>query len=399
MPQANDIVIVSAARTPVGRFEGGLSGVTAPELGAVVIRQAIARAGVPPDMVDEVLMGNVLQAGLGQAPARQASIAAGLPVSVGASTINKVCGSGLKTVMLGAAMLKAGDAQLVVAGGMESMNGAPYLLPKARFGYRMGAGEIVDGMVHDGLRCALSDQSMGDAAEWIAREYGITREAMDGYALQSHKRAAAARDSDAFAREIVPVTVPRRKERPSCLDADECIRPDTNLEKLARLAPAFQQAGRVTAGNASAIADGAAAVTLMRRSRASALGCRPLARLVCYGQTATEPAKIFTAPVGAVQRVLHAAGMALSDLHLIELNEAFAAQVLANARVLGLDDERLNVNGGAIALGHPIGASGTRILVTLLYALAERGLERGLAAACLGGGEAVALIVEMEQPA
>jgi len=394
--RADDIVILSAARTAIGRFGGSLVEVRAPELGAAVIREAVSRAALPPDMVDEVLMGQVLQAGLGQAPARQASVAAGLPVGVGATTVNKVCGSGLKSVMLGAAMIRAGDAQTVVAGGMENMSAAPYLLPGARYGYRMGEAKLLDGMVRDGLWCTFADQAMGQSAEWIAREYDVSREAMDAYALSSHRRAVSASQTGAFSREIVPLQVPSRKEGPRAFAADECPRPDTDAAKLAQLAPAFRPDGRVTAGNASAIADGAAALVIARRDRACAMSCEVVARIVRYGQAAVPPGEIFAAPVAAIRQVLGSAGMALTDLDLIELNEAFAAQVVANGRVLGLDWERTNVHGGAIALGHPIGASGARILVTLLYALARRGLERGLAAACLGGGEAVAMIVEME---
>jgi len=346
--------------------------------------------------VDEVLLGNVLQAGLGQAPARQASLRGGLPVGVGATTINKVCGSGLKAVMLGAAMLRAGDAQVVVAGGMESMNGAPYLLPQARFGYRLGEGSLVDSLVYDGLWCAIEQQHMGLLAEHTAEVYGIGREEMDAFALRSHERAIAAIARGAFAAEIVPVAVPERHDKVALFAVDECPRRDTSLEKLAQLQPVFCPQGRVTAGNASSIADGAAAVVLMRRERARELGCAPLARIISYAQAAVEPREIFSAPIQAVRKALQGARLELADIELVELNEAFAAQALADGRVLGLDWERVNVNGGAIALGHPIGASGARILVTLLYALRERGLKRGLAALCLGGGEAVALIVENE---
>ena len=395
MAKADDIVIASAVRIACGRFQGALKSVRAPALGAAVTREALSRAKLEATVVDEVLMGNVLQAGLGQAPARQASIAAGLPPSVGATTINKVCGSGLKSVMIGAAMLRSGDAQVIVAGGMESMNGAPYLLPEARFGYRMGQATLLDAMVRDGLWCAIEDQHMGLAAEWIAEAQGITREEMDAYALQSHQRAIAAIDRGAFEREIVPIEVPQRKGAPISFLVDECPRRDTSLAKLAQLPPAFCEDGRVTAGNASSIADGAAAVVITLRDRALALGCAPIARIVSYAQAAVDPGAIFTAPVHAIRNVLRRARMELGDLDLIELNEAFAAQTVANGRTLDLDWDRLNVNGGAIALGHPIGASGARILVTLLHALLARHLERGLAAACLGGGEAVAMIVEV----
>jgi len=396
MPQGDEIVIVGAARTPLGRFQGALKDIPAFELGATALRGAIRRAGIDPATVDEVLLGNVLQAGLGQAPARQASLRARLPVSVGATTINKVCGSGLKAVMLGAAMLRTGDAGVIVAGGMESMNGAPYLLPQARFGYRLGEGSLVDSMVHDGLWCAIEQQHMGNLAEHTAEVYGIGREEMDAFALRSHERAVAAIERGAFAAEIVPVPVPERREKVALFSVDECPRRDTSLVKLAQLPPAFCAQGRVTAGNASSIADGAAALVLMRRERARELGCAPLARIIAYAQAAVEPREIFSAPIQAVRKVLESARLELADMELVELNEAFASQALADGRALGLDWERVNVHGGAIALGHPIGASGARILVTLLYALRERGLKRGLAALCLGGGEAVAMIVESE---
>ena len=396
MSQAEDIVIVSAARTAIGRFQGMLRDVPAPDLGATVIREAVARAGVPPSAIDEVLLGNVLQAGVGQAPARQASLRAGLPDCVGATTINKVCGSGIKAMMLGAAMLRAGDARVIVAGGMESMNGAPYLLPKARFGYRLGPGQVLDAAVHDGLWCAIEQEHMGLTAEKTARAYGLTRQELDAHALLSHQRAVAALERGAFAREIVPVSVPQSKGPAISFIRDECPRQDTSLEKLAQLPPAFSPEGCVTAGNASAIADGAAALVMMRRETAKEYGCIPLARVVHYAQVALAPAEIFAAPIHAIRKVLQGAHLALEGVDLLELNEAFAAQTLADGRALGLDWERVNVNGGAIALGHPIGASGARIMVTLLYALSERKLTRGLAAACLGGGEAVSMIVEME---
>lgn len=396
MPAADDIVIVSAARTAIGRFQGTLKDTPATDLGAVVIAEAVRRAGVDSALVSEVLMGMVLQAGAGQAPARQASLKAGLPQSVGATTINKVCGSGLKAAMLGAAMLRAGDARVIVAGGMENMNQAPYLLPQGRYGYRLGDGQIVDAAVRDGLWCSIEHQHMGLSAEWVAEAFGVSREAMDAYALRSHQRAAAAQDRGAFQREVAPVRVPQPRGAAIEFAADECFRRDTSLEKLAKLAPAFRPDGRVTAGNASGLSDGAAALVLMRRDVARELGCAPLARVVGYDQAAVAPLEIFTAPAFAIRRVLQKTGLTLADLDLIELNEAFAAQVLANGQALDLDWDKVNVNGGAIALGHPIGASGARVLATLLYALAERGQERGLASLCLGGGEAVAMIVEME---
>jgi len=392
----NDAVIVSAVRTPIGRFQGTLVPLSASDLGAVVIRAAVERAGVDPASVDEVLMGNVVLAGQGQAPARQAAIKAGLPPAVGATTVNKICGSGLKTVMLAAAMIAAGDGDIFVAGGMESMNNGPYLLPKARFGYRLGDGKLVDAMVYDGLWCTFEDHHMGNSAEWIAREYNLTREELDEYAYNSQMKAIAAIDEGRFEEEIVPVEVPQRKKPPLLFDTDEVPRRDTSLEALARLRPAFQADGIVTAGNAPGITDGAAATVVMSRARAEELGIRPLARVVAYDQAAVEPLKVFTAPIFAVRKLLEKTGTTVDDYDLVEMNEAFAAQCLADGRALGLDWEKVNVNGGAIALGHPIGCSGARVLVTLIYALRQRGLARGLATLCLGGGEAVAMAIELE---
>ncbi len=391
-------VIVGAARTPIGRFGGTLSTVPAPTLGGIVIREAVRRAGIDPASVDEVLMGCVVPAGIGQAPARQASIRGGLPPTVGAVTVNKVCGSGLKTVMLAASMIRAGDGEVFVAGGMENMNLAPYLLAKARTGYRLGNDVLIDALVHDGLWCAFENHHMGNAAEWIAREFGLTREELDEYAYNSHRKAIAAIDRGAFKEEIVPVEVPQRKGPPILFDTDEAPRRDTSLEKLAKLKPAFEEGGMVTAGNSPGITDGAAAVVVMSQARAEALGLRPLARIVNYAQAAVEPLRIFTAPIYAVRNLLKKDGKTLADYDLIEINEAFAAQTLADGRALeedGWDWLKVNVNGGAIALGHPIGASGARVLVTLLYALKQRGLKHGLATLCLGGGEAVAMSVEM----
>ncbi|MFN3761796.1 MAG: thiolase family protein [Anaerolineae bacterium] len=394
---AREPVIVSAARTPIGRFQGTLAPLSAPELGAVAIRAAVERAGIDPAMVEEVLMGNVVQAGVGQAPARQAAIKAGLPPTVGATTVNKVCGSGLKAVMLAAAMIAAGDGDIFVAGGMESMNNGPYMLKQARFGYRLGDGKLVDATVHDGLWCPFQDWHMGNAAEWIAREYGLTRQELDEYAYGSHMKAIAAIDAGRFKEEIVPVQVPQPKGGPILFDTDECPRRDTSLEALARLKPAFQPDGIVTAGNSPGITDGAAALVVMSRGKAEELGLRPLARIVAYAQAAVEPLKIFTAPVFAVRKLWARMGTSVNDYDLYEINEAFAAQVVADVKELGLPWERLNVNGGAIALGHPIGCSGARLLVTLIYALRQRGLRRGLASLCLGGGEAVAMAVEVEE--
>ncbi len=394
---AREPVIVSAARTPIGRFQGTLAPLSAPELGAVAIRAAVERAGIDPAMVEEVLMGNVVQAGVGQAPARQAAIKAGLPPTVGATTVNKVCGSGLKAVMLASAMIAAGDGDIFVAGGMESMNNGPYLLKQARFGYRLGDGKLVDAMVHDGLWCPFQDWHMGNAAEWIAREYGLTRQELDEFAYRSHMKAIAAIDEGRFKEEIVPVPVPQPKGGPILFDTDECPRRDTSLEALARLKPAFQPDGIVTAGNSPGITDGAAALVVMSRGKAEELGLRPLARIVAYTQAAVEPLKLFIAPIFAIRKLWAKTGTSVNDYDLYEINEAFAAQVVADSKELGLPWERLNVNGGAIALGHPIGCSGARLLVTLVYALRQRGLRRGVASLCLGGGEAVAMAVELEE--
>lgn len=393
--RSREAVIVSAVRTPVGRFQGTLAPLSASDLGAVAVRAAVERAGVDPASIDEVLMGNVVQAGQGQAPARQAAIKAGLPPTVGATTVNKICGSGLKTVMLAAAMIAAGDGDVFVAGGMESMDNGPYLLPQARFGYRLGDGKLVDAMVHDGLWCAFEDHHMGNSAEWIAREYKLTREELDEYAYNSHAKAIAAIDEGRFKEEIVPVEVPQRKGPPVLFDTDEVPRRDTSLEALARLKPAFQPDGMVTAGNAPGITDGAAATVVMSLTKAEELGVQPLARVVAYDQAAVEPLKIFTAPIFAVRKLLEQTGTTVDDYDLIEVNEAFAAQILADGRELGLDWGKVNVYGGAIALGHPIGCSGARVLVTLIHALRQRGLKRGLAALCLGGGGAVAMAIDV----
>lgn len=392
----NQTVIVSAVRTPVGKFQGTLAGLSASDLGAVAIRAAVERAGVDPASVDEVLMGNVVLAGQGQAPARQAAIKAGLPSTVGATTVNKICGSGLKTVMLAAAMIAAGDGDIFVAGGMESMNNGPYMLPQARFGYRLGSGKLVDAVVHDGLWCAFENQHMGNSAEWIAREYDLTREELDEYAYNSQVKAAAAIDDGRFRDEIIPVSVPQRKGDPLLFDTDEVPRRDTSLEKLAKLRPAFEPDGVVTAGNAPGITDGAAATVVMSRAKAKELDIQPLARIVAYDQAAVEPLRIFTAPIFAVRKLLEKTGTTMDDYDLIEVNEAFAAQTLADGRELGMNWDKVNVNGGAIALGHPIGCSGARVLVTLIYALRQRDLKRGLATLCLGGGEAVAMAIELE---
>lgn len=390
-----EVVIVGAARTPIGKFQGALSTVSAPQLGATAIRAAVKRAGVDPATVDEVLMGNVVSSGEGQAPARQASIGAGLPVTVGATTVNKICGSGLKTVMMAAQAIRSGDGDVFVAGGMESMNQIPYYLLKGRFGYRMGNADLVDGMIHDGLWCAFEKHHMGNSAEWIAREYEVTREAQDEFALESHRRAIAAMDAGRFAAEITPVEIPQRKGPALVVQTDETPRRDSTLEALARLRPAFEAGGTVTAGNAPPISDGGAAVVVMSGERAQASGARPLARITGYAQAAVKPLELFTAPIFAVRRLMDRLGVSIDYFDLIEVNEAFAAQTIADGRALGMDWDKVNVNGGAVAMGHPIGCSGARVLVTLLYALQQRGLRTGLATLCLGGGEAVALSVEM----
>ncbi len=391
----HDVVILSAARTPIGKFQGAYKDVPATELGASAVRAALGRAGIDGALVDECIMGNVISAGLGQAPARQAAIRAGLPVSVGALTINKVCGSGLKAVMLARALIRSGEAEVIVAGGMENMTRGPYLLMQARSGYRLGNGELIDATVHDGLWCAFEQHHMGNAAEWIARQFGVSREAQDNFALQSHLRAIAAQDAGRFADEIVPVEVPAGRGTTTTISADEPPRRDTDARALAGLRPVFAADGTVTAGNAPGITDGAAALVVTSAGKARALGIRPIARITGVAQAAVKPLELFTAPVFAIRRLLEQTGTTLDDYDLFEINEAFAAQVVANGRELGLDWDRLNVNGGAIALGHPIGASGARVLVTLLHALRQRGGQRGLAALCLGGGEAVAMAIEL----
>jgi acetyl-CoA C-acetyltransferase len=388
----SDVYILSAARTPIGKFGGGLSTVPATELGATVIRAAVERAGIAPERVDEAIMGQVIQAGAGQAPARQAALTAGLPEGVSATTINKVCGSGLKAVMIGAAVIRAGDASVIVAGGMENMNLGPYLLPGARSGYRLGNQTVVDSTVHDGLWCSSCDVHMGIHAERVAAKHEVTRQAQDEFALRSHQRALAAIEAGRFADEIVPVSVPGKKG-PVTVDTDENPRADTSIEALAKLKPAFQpDGGTVTAGNAPGITDGAAALVLA--SEEALDGAQPMARITGYAQADVAPEWLFEAPIEGVRRLVDRLGIALDEFDLIEINEAFAAQVLADGNALGFDWDKVNVNGGAIALGHPIGASGARVLTTLLYELRRRGGRRGLATLCLGGGGAVALAVE-----
>ena len=389
----NEVVIVGAARTPVGTFGGAFVDVPATRLGAVAIAEALKRAGVQPEQVDEVLMGNVLSAGLGMNPARQAALAAGIPDSTPATAVNKVCGSGLKTVALAAGAIMLGDAEIVVAGGMEGMSGAPYLLPKARYGYRMGHGEIIDHMINEGLWCVFSDCHMGNTAENVALEREVSRADQDAFAAESQRRVARAWESGAFAEEIVAVEVKQRKET-VLVDRDEHPRPDTTVEKLSALRPAFAPEGTVTAGNASGINDGAAVVVVTSSKRAEELGVQPLASIRAYASAGVPPRVMGLGPVPATRNVLAKAGLSLDEIDLIEANEAFAAQSVAVGRELGWDWERVNVNGGAIALGHPIGASGTRILVTLLYEMRRRQAKRGLATLCIGGGQGIAMVVE-----
>ena len=388
-----DAFLLSAARTPIGKYLGALADVPAPQLGAVAVAEVLRRAQVSGDQVDEVIMGNVIQAGLGQNPARQAALKAGLPHTVAALTVNKVCGSGLKAVMLAAQAIRAGDADLIVAGGMESMSRAPYLLFGARTGWKYGDQKAVDAMIHDGLWCAFECWHMGEAAEYIAAKCGVSRAEQDRFAVQSHQRAVAAWEKGLFNAEVVPVTVgsgPKAK----AVTRDEGMRPGSTVEALAKLKPSFREDGTVTAGNASMLSDGAAAVVVGSKRAAERLGVKPLARIVAYAASGVAPKDIFIAPVYAVRQVLERAGLRLSDIDLFELNEAFAAQMLACGSELALDESRVNVHGGAIALGHPIGASGARVLVTLLSALEQRGARRGLASLCLGGGNAVAMVVE-----
>ncbi|MFO7320551.1 MAG: thiolase family protein [Chloroflexota bacterium] len=395
-----DAVILSGARTPIGKFLGALSPLTAAELGQVAFRAAIERSGVEPAHVNEVIVGNVVSAGVGQALPRQISLRAGLPDSVGGMTVNKVCGSGLKAVMIASSAIRAGDGDVYLAGGVESMSRAPYLNDNVRMGNKYGHVQLRDSLQTDGLWCSLCDWSMGQAAEFIGRELNVTREEMDELALRSHQRAAEATDRGAFRREIAPVTIRNRKGE-IIVETDEPIRRDTTLEALARLPAAFEAGGKVTAGNAPGMNDGAAALVVTSREYADRHNHQPLARVVSYAHAAVDPAWIFYAPVKAIPLALERAGWSIDDVDLFEINEAFAAQVLADAKGLAregypIDMERVNVNGGAIALGHPLGASGARVLVTLIHALQERGLKRGLAALCLGGAEAVALTVELE---
>jgi len=389
----NDAYLLAGCRTPVGKFLGGLAAVPAPKLGAVVIAEALRRSGLPPAEVDEVIMGCILTAGLGQAPARQAALAAGLPPAVAALTVNKMCGSGLKAVMLASQAIRLGDARLVVAGGMESMSRAPHLLVGAREGWRYGHQQAIDSMIHDGLWCAFEDIAMGAEADYIAARRGVSRHDQDLFAVESHRRAAATSASGGFDEELVSVVVPGRKGD-TRVERDEGPRPETTVDILARLKPAFGADGTVTAGNGSQLSDGAAALVVANEEIAHRSRSPLVARIVASATSGVPPKEIFIAPVTAIEKVLAKAEMTLADIDLVELNEAFAAQCLACMRPLGLDHAKTNVHGGAIALGHPIGASGARVLVTLLHALARRGLKRGLASLCLGGGNAVAMVIE-----
>jgi acetyl-CoA C-acetyltransferase len=389
------VVIVSALRTPIGRFMGGLSTVPAPRLAAGLIKETVARTRLDVETVDEVILGNVLQAGIGQAPARQALIHGGIPPAVGAVTINKVCGSGLKSVMLAAQAIRLGDAEVVLAGGMENMSLAPYLLPDARAGQRLGHGRLVDAMVNDGLWDCYNDFHMGNTAELVAKKYNVTRAAQDEFAFESHRKAVAAAQQGHFKDEIVPVSVPQAKGEPLMLASDEGPRSDASAEKLAKLKPVFDKAGTVTAGNSSTINDGAAVLLVMSERKAKDLGLPVLAVVEAYATGGMEPEWVMMAPLKAVGALLEKTKTRITDYDLIELNEAFAAQGVALTRELKIPVERLNVNGGAVALGHPIGASGARVLVTLIHALRSRGGKRGLASLCLGGGNAVAMSVSV----
>ncbi len=388
-----DAFIISAARTPIGKYLGAFADIAAPDLGAVAVKEALRRSNASAGRIDEVIVGNVVQAGLGQNPARQAALKAGLPDTVAALTVNKVCGSGLKAVMLAAQAIRAGDADVILAGGMESMSRAPYLLQNARQGWKIGDQKAIDAMIHDGLWCAFENWHMGCAAEHIADKCSIGRGEQDRFAVQSHRRVAAAWQQGAFAAEVVPVTV-GSGARAKTITQDEGFRADSSVETLARLKAAFRDGGTVTAGNASMLSDGAAACGIASAGACERLGLKPLARIVAYATSGIAPRDIFLAPVGAVRMVLDKAKLSLKDIDLFELNEAFAAQMLACNQELNIDEARLNIHGGAIALGHPIGASGTRVLVTLLHAMLARSVKRGLAALCLGGGNAVAMVIE-----
>jgi acetyl-CoA C-acetyltransferase len=394
MASIKEAVIVSAVRTPVGKFLGALKSFKATDLGAIVVGEAVKRAGVAAEDVDEVIMGCVIQAGLGQNPARQAALRGGLPDTVSAVTVNKVCGSGLKAVMMAAQGIQLGDTQIVVAGGMESMSNAPYLIPKAREGYRLGNGILMDSMINDGLWCAFDDQHMGCTGEVVSERYHVSRTEQDEYALNSHRKAAAAIKSGKFKDEILSIEIPQRKGPPIVFDTDEPVRGDTSIESLANLKPAFKEGGTVTAGTAPGMNDGASAVVVTSRKRAQSLGIEPMAHIVAQATSGIEPKLVMMAPVEAIRKLLKKTGWSLHEIDLIELNEAFAVQAVAIIRELGLDPEKVNVNGGAVALGHAIGQSGSRILTTMLFEMKRRNARRSIAALCLGGGNAVALALE-----
>ena len=394
MPELNEAVIISAARTPVGKFLGSLKGFSAPQLGAIVVRESVKRAGVKPEDVDEVIMGCVIQAGLGQNPARQAALKGGIPSTVSAVTVNKVCGSGLKAVMMAAQGVQLGDTEIVVAGGMESMSNAPYLLTRAREGYRLGNGELVDAMINDGLWCAFENYHMGCTGEVVADEYRISRSEQDEFAVNSHRKAAAAIKAGKFKDEIVPVEVPQKKGAALVFDTDETVREDTSTEVRAKLKPAFKPEGTVTAGNAPGVNDGASAVVVTSLRRARELGVEPMARIVAQATAGVEPRLVMMAPVEAVRKLFKKTGWSPSEVDLVELNEAFSVAAVAVTRELGLDPEKVNVNGGAVALGHAIGQSGSRLLTTILYELKRRNARRGIVSLCLGGGNAVAMAIE-----
>ena len=396
MAQLEDVVIISGVRTPVGKFQGSLSDFSAPQLGAMVVREAVKRTGIEADQVDECIMGNVVSAGLGQNPARQAALLGGIPPHVGAMTINKVCGSGLKAVALAAQAIQTGNSNIVVAGGMESMTNAPYLLPQARKGYRLGNAQVIDAMVHDGLWDVYNNYHMGNTGENVAEKYGITRQEQDEYALNSHRKALAAIRECRLKAQILPVEIPSKKkgEPPLLFDKDESPREDTTIEALRALKPAFKKDGTVTAGNAPGVNDGAAAVVVTSARRAKELSRDPMVRIVAQATSGVEPKWVMMAPVDAVRQIWKKTGWKNEDVDLYELNEAFAVQAIGVARELGLDLNKVNVNGGAVAIGHPIGASGARVLVTLIYEMMRRNAHRGIAALCLGGGNAVAMAVE-----
>jgi acetyl-CoA C-acetyltransferase len=394
MSTVKEAVIISAVRTPVGKFLGALKRFTATELGALVVREAVKRARVKPEDVDEVIMGCVIQAGLGQNPARQAALRGGLPNTVSAVTVNKVCGSGLKAIMMAAQGIQLGDTEIVVAGGMESMSNAPYLLPKAREGYRLGHGTMIDSAISDGLWCAFDDQHMGCTGEVVSERFHVSRQEQDEYALNSHRKAVAAIKSGKFRDEILPIEIPQKKGPAVVFDTDEPVREDTSLKALGKLKPTFKAEGTVTAGNAPGMNDGASAVVVTSAERAKALGIDTLARIVGQATSGVEPRLVMMAPVDAIKKLLRKTGWSLDQVDLIELNEAFAVQAVAITRELDLDPEKVNVNGGAVALGHAIGQSGSRILTTMLYEMKRRNAHRGIAALCLGGGNAVAMAVE-----